>query len=227
MHLSRVLINPQRRGARKLMGSPQAMHAAVMSAFPPDTESSTDGGRVLWRLDSTGEETALYVVSPEVPCFVHIGEQAGWSTTNTWATRDYAPVLDALAAGQRYAFRLVGNPTHRGAGPDGQKRVFGHVTVDQQLAWLLGKAAANGFTIPTTDFLDMDNEIGATVPQVAVSDRRNLRFRRGSGSVTLTTARFDGVLEVADPEALRAALTQGIGRAKGYGCGLLTLAPVG
>lgn len=227
MHLSRVLINPQRRGARKLMGNPQAMHAAVMAAFPPGSESETAGGRVLWRLDSTGEETALYVVSPLAPCFMHIVEQAGWSTTNSWATRAYAPVLDALETGQRYAFRLVGNPTHRGAGPDGQKRIFGHVTVEQQMGWLLGKAEANGFAIPTTDFLDGGSQVASAVPQVEISDRRSLRFRRGQGSVTLATARFDGILEVTEPHALRAVLTHGLGRAKGYGCGLLTLAPTG
>ena len=36
---------------------------------------------------------------------------------------------------------------------------------------------------------------------------------------------FDGSLTVTDPEKLRHALSNGIGRAKGYGCGMLTLAP--
>jgi CRISPR system Cascade subunit CasE len=37
---------------------------------------------------------------------------------------------------------------------------------------------------------------------------------------------FEGRLLITDPDALRAALVTGIGPAKGYGCGLLTLAPV-
>lgn len=40
------------------------------------------------------------------------------------------------------------------------------------------------------------------------------------------TVTFDGRLEVTDPAALRRTLTQGIGKAKAYGCGLITLAPL-
>jgi CRISPR system Cascade subunit CasE len=50
-------------------------------------------------------------------------------------------------------------------------------------------------------------------------------IRRGK-PVTLVTVTFDGRLEITDPEALRRTLTQGIGRARAYGCGLLTLAPI-
>jgi CRISPR system Cascade subunit CasE len=52
------------------------------------------------------------------------------------------------------------------------------------------------------------------------------RFRRQHATVTLTRATFEGQLVVADPHALRKTLTAGLGSAKAYGCGLLTLAPV-
>ena len=52
-------------------------------------------------------------------------------------------------------------------------------------------------------------------------ERKGKRMR-----VPVVTATFDGRLTVTDPEALRQALTSGIGRAKAYGCGLMTLAPV-
>lgn len=51
-------------------------------------------------------------------------------------------------------------------------------------------------------------------------------FRRGQSRVTLTSAAYEGRLTVSDPNLLRKSLTHGIGRGKGYGCGLLTLAPV-
>lgn len=44
--------------------------------------------------------------------------------------------------------------------------------------------------------------------------------------VTISTATFQGRHRVTDAEALRAALLTGIGPAKGYGQGLLTLAPL-
>nr|WP_223186704.1 type I-E CRISPR-associated protein Cas6/Cse3/CasE [Streptomyces sp. CBMA29] len=46
-------------------------------------------------------------------------------------------------------------------------------------------------------------------------------------TVSLTSVTYDGRLTVTDPEALRRTLTQGLGKAKAYGCGLMTLAPVG
>ncbi len=43
-------------------------------------------------------------------------------------------------------------------------------------------------------------------------------------AVTLTTVTYDGILQITDADAFRRALTNGIGHAKAYGCGLLTLA---
>ncbi len=43
--------------------------------------------------------------------------------------------------------------------------------------------------------------------------------------VKLTRVTFDGRLRVLDPAAFRRTLTSGLGKAKAYGCGLMTLAP--
>jgi CRISPR system Cascade subunit CasE len=209
MHLSRIQINPARRGGRKLLGSPQAMHAAVLASFP---QADEERGRVLWRVDRDGPRTWLYVVSGPEPDFAHVVEQAGWPTTHsTWAVRPYGPLLDRLAVGQTWAFRLTANPTRTHAG----KR-YGHVTVAQQQEWLLARVHGWGF----------DVREGMGGPDVVVHDRRVERFRREGGTVTIAKATFDGLLTVTDPHALRSALTTGIGPAKGYGCGLLTLAAV-
>lgn len=210
MHLSKIQLNPARRGGRTLLGNPQAMHAAVLAAFP-DTEQ--DRGRVLWRVDRDGERTWLYVVSRPVPDFAHVIEQAGWPTTQDgWVTRPYAPLLDRLSAGQTWSFRLTANPTRTSGG----KR-YAHVTVSQQETWLAERASGWGFDIVQTD----------DVPALVVRDRRTTTFRRKGAPVTIAQATFDGVLRVSDPDALRAVLVEGAGRAKAYGCGLLTLASVG
>ncbi|QDQ98569.1 type I-E CRISPR-associated protein Cas6/Cse3/CasE [Tomitella fengzijianii] len=225
MYLTRMFLNPRRRGAMKLLGSPQAMHAAVMAGFPPGTETTTPRGRVLWRVDRPApEQVALFIASPHEPCLVHLKEQAGWSTADAWHTRDYRPLLDGLCAGDQYNFRLVGNPTHRGKDSRGVTKVFAHVTVAQQEHWLLRKAELHGFSL-TAPAAEGDGS-GFPGPMM-VADRQTRRFRRSGSSVEVGTARFDGVLEVTDPDALRMALCHGIGRAKAYGCGLMTLAPVG
>ncbi len=217
MFLTRCPLNPVRRGTRTLLASPQAMHAAVLSSFPPDL--AVPDGRVLWRIDRAGRhELLLYVVSPGKPDLTHVVEQAGWPTLSGWDTRDYDPLLQRLDHEQVWAFRVTANPVHQVRDPDGGRgRRLGHVTVAHQRSWLLQRAEDNGFVVIRGAGEDAD---------VVVSERETRQFRRGAGTVTLVTARFDGHLRVTQPDKLRATLTQGLGRAKGYGCGLLTLAQV-
>jgi CRISPR system Cascade subunit CasE len=220
-HLSRVRLNPARRSGRGVLGSPQVMHAAVMAAFPGRLADRTSE-RVLWRLDPGDGEAVLYLVSPEPPDFTHLIEQAGWPTLPTWESREYEPLLDRLTVGQRWAFRLTANPTRARPAKEGERsQRFGHVTVSHQQAWLVSRAERAGFELPPV--LGPDGEKRAE-HGVVVRNRSVDRFRRGDGTVTLSRATFEGQLVVTDPVALRAVLTGGLGSAKAYGCGLLTLA---
>lgn len=216
MYLTRFEINPQRRAARLLLASPQRLHAAVLAAFPSARREPSDQGRVLWRVDQRGNQVLLYIASPHEPDLTHLVEDAGWPATQGWTARPYTPLLDRLAAGDLWAFRLTANPVHTPRGSDKPKR-YGHVTAAWQTRWLLDRVSKHGFTVPVTEHKE---------PDVAVRGRRTWRFTRQGSTVTLSVAVFEGRLEVTDPGALRHALTHGIGPAKGYGCGLLTLAPV-
>jgi CRISPR system Cascade subunit CasE len=218
MFLTRMPINPRRRRTRLFLASPQALHAAVMAAFA-DSRPTQDG-RVLWRLDTYGAHRAiLYTVSPEKPDFTHLVEQAGWPTTETWETRAYDPLLESLRAGQHWQFRLTANPVRSGRRQGwADTKPVGHVTVKQQEQWLIDRAAKAGFQIAPSLHSDTAGV------DLAVVGRSIRRFRRNNDTVTIATATFQGHLEVTDPAALRHTLTHGIGRAKSYGCGLLTLA---
>lgn len=212
MYLTRFRLNTVRRGAQKLISSPHAMHAAVLAGFPGTTSE-----RVLWRTDPAPNGKQLLIVSPARPDLTHLVEQAGWPTAETWETRAYDPLLDRVDTGQRYAFRLHANPTLSlppAPGKSRGKRVA-HVTPVQQGEWMQRQAAKHGFAVGS------DAE-----PTFAVTQSETLRFRRAEKQVTLKVARFDGSLTVTDPALFRGALVAGIGPAKGYGCGLLTIAPV-
>jgi CRISPR system Cascade subunit CasE len=218
MFLTKMPINTRRRGAQRLLSSPQAMHAAVMAGFADPR--ATEEARVLWRLDTyDGHRVVLYVVSPGKPDFSHIVEQAGWPTTETWRTRPYGPVLDTLRVGQRWLFRLTANPAHS-ARREGwvSTKPLGHVTVKQQERWLIDRSQRKGFR------LVLPGPGDSTEYDLAVIDRTVRRFRRKDATVTIAVATFEGQLEVTDATAFRRALTGGIGRAKSYGCGLLTVA---
>ncbi|CAM5730097.1 hypothetical protein SANTM175S_10600 [Streptomyces antimycoticus] len=112
MYLSRFRFNTARPGARRLLSSPQSLHAAVMSSFPHLLPTGTgtgsgaaDGARVLWRLDrNAAAEVLLYVVSPDRPDMTHLVEQAGWPAAAAaqapgWQSRPYTPFLDRLTEG--------------------------------------------------------------------------------------------------------------------------------
>jgi CRISPR system Cascade subunit CasE len=219
MYLTQMHLNPSRRGTRWLLASPQRMHAAVLSSFPPGSSTESPAGRVLWRVDNSevDKTLTLYVSSPASPDLTAIAEQAGWpATEHGWRTASLASLLDRLHAGQQWGFRLTANPVQNLAVPGERGKRRGHVTVAYQQQWFLDRAARWGFTVEAAG--------------LAVHSRRTLSFsRRSDGTdrtVTVTVATYEGILTVTDPESLRRTLCHGVGRAKAYGCGLLTLAPV-
>ncbi|MGP3749870.1 type I-E CRISPR-associated protein Cas6/Cse3/CasE [Streptomyces sp. IBSNAI001] len=255
MFLTRFRVNTARPGARRLLSSPQVLHAAVMSSFPallPTGAPPPDGPRVLWRLDHTARaEVMLYVVSPDRPDMTHLVEQAGWPAAASasapgWESRPYGPFLDRLAAGDQWAFRLTANPVHHIRRKDHEptKRTA-HVTPVHQMGWLLKRQEACGFRVlekPDGLRLLPSGTTHTGQPhhgdryELTVHDRRALSFAKSRGPATgtarrapvnLVTVTFDGRLEITDPELLRRTLRQGLGKAKAYGCGLLTLAPLG
>ncbi|MDO5697168.1 MAG: type I-E CRISPR-associated protein Cas6/Cse3/CasE [Dermatophilus congolensis] len=215
MYLSRFQLNPAREGTRRLLGSPQRMHAAVMAAYPAGVDV-----RPLWRLDSPSRhEYTLYIVGAARPDLTHLVEQAGWPTTATWDTTTYGEFLGRLQAEQTWRFRLTANPVRVIPAGEGERgKVVPCSTEADQQQWLRDKSARWGFTLAGSP-----NGVRVTG---RVRDEFNRREVDGSARrrVTISRARFDGVLTVTDPEALRAAMTGGMGRAKAYGCGLMTLA---
>lgn len=215
MYLTRFEINTRRRESRRLLASPQRIHAAVLNSFSSDR---LDDGRILWRVDRGHHgRVELLITSPEAPDLTALVEDCGWPSTSSWQTADYSGFLARLGKGQTWRFRLAANPTRSLSQPERQrsKRVplIGH----HQLEWLLEKAQANGFAL-------------GDPPRADVTRREVHQFRRRDGGggreVTLATVQFDGALTVTDPVRLRASLINGIGPAKGYGCGMLTLGPV-
>ena len=81
---------------------------------------------------------------------------------------------------------------------------------EQQRAWLCRKLA---------DIAELET--------LLINPQLPLFFnKKGRQRGKIQPVRFDGVLTVSDPDKMLAVLTRGIGPAKSFGCGMLSLAPV-
>ena len=90
--------------------------------------------------------------------------------------------------------------------------VRAHCTAAYQQQWLLQRAEKHGFALTPDSF--------------TVTASRWLRFAKGGDRrhpVTLLSVTYEGVLQVTDPQVFSQLLTQGIGRGKAYGLGLMTV----
>lgn len=221
--LSRIYLNPHKRGGRKLLGNPEAMHAAVESAFPPNRDRSK--GRVLWRVDNHRTEYVLYVVAPEKPELTHISEQAGWDSM-TGDHADYGRFLDSLMKGQRWRFETVINPIKNiSPGPGVRGKRVPIVGADAQVDWLAERSGKLGFKI--CEFVSPEDPKFSLGLDATVMKQELLDFKKKPESnrrVRIKAVRVAGHLEVTDAGLLRRTLASGIGRGRAYGCGLMTLA---
>ncbi|MFD7713509.1 type I-E CRISPR-associated protein Cas6/Cse3/CasE [Streptomyces sp. NPDC059786] len=244
-YLSRIRINPLRAESRHLLASPRAMHAAVQGGIPrpPGQE------RTLWRLDADNPHRPhLFVLTTGKPDWTHLTEQAGWPDADGehYAIRDYTPLLQQLATGRSFAFRLTANPVQNTNRPDkptkrqqerldaGDRRSFrlGHRTATAQLNWFLTRTARWGFTIPAAPHQDATRDGDGEPPRdVRITTRHRRSFSKTSltpkeAHVVMHAVTFEGSLRVTDTALLTERLLTGIGPTKAYGCGLLTLAPL-
>lgn len=218
-YLTRFHLDTRSRAGARYLDDPHRLHAAIYASMPTQPVEVTNGHRPLWRVDRDDPwSLVLWVVSDEQPSLDRMADEAGRSVNGrVYESRDYAPFLSQLAKGQVYAFRFAGNPVRSGrATPQSEHtQRFGHVTARQQTRWFEERANAHGFMVRPSSAGGSD---------VAVVGRRRTAFWRDGHRVVISVSEFIGHLEVVDPEQLGRALTKGIGHARAYGCGLLTLA---
>ena len=220
MMLSRLFLNARSRDVQRALGDSHALHARVMSMFPSvDAASPRAALGVLHRLElrEPGDALVLLVQSSERPDATRLPRgfldpRAGGDAAST---KDLAPVLAAIVPGARFMFRLRANATRKidtKSGPNGKRRNGKRVPVrgeDGRLRWITSRLLSNGFAL-----------LGSCQQR---PEGRSLA--QAGGKVRTHDAQvFDGVVEVVDADLARRALSCGIGPAKAYGFGLLSLA---
>lgn len=74
----------------------------------------------------------------------------------------------------------------------------------------------------------IERKLSAALSQLEIVDQKAevLKRERTNGKSVLQLVQFDGIAKVDDPEALKGLLSEGVGRNRNYGAGLLTIRPL-
>lgn len=246
LYLSRLLLDPRSRQVMSEMAHPYEMHRTLMRAFP-NMEGQTEAKArekfsVLFRAeaDEKSRFVKVYVQSRAEPDWSFLDGLNGYLCDGAEALayehKDIWPAWQKLQSGRILYFRLRANPTKRIA-KEGDPLKGKRVELrreDDQIAWLHRKGRGmredmpGGFDLLTKKFRDGQGK-EFLVPRVHVSPEGKYTGRKkdaaGGRSTTHFAVHFDGLLRVTDPDAFRQTLVRGIGSAKAFGFGLLSVAP--
>lgn len=223
--LSRLDLNPRSRVVQAHIRDAHALHQQVMQAFQNDNRNRA-GQAVLHRLDvdSRGRSPrlTLLVQSAGKPTWSilpdrYLLDDDGWfdgQSRDPIAIKTIDAQIDALQPGTQLRFRLRANPTRKIRSERNPKNgTRAPVMADNLERWLARKGIDHGFQV-----IDASWRFDPTTGKLQYGNK-------STGSrMTHHAVLFEGSLVVTDTRELSAAVRHGIGPAKAYGFGLLSLA---
>ncbi len=223
MYLSKLTLNLRSRLVQKELANRYELHRTLTRAF---SAHMAEEERILFRLEE-GDHTAgavLLVQSSTIPDWPLLPERYLLFDAEV---KSYSP---RIHPGQVLIFRLLANPTKRinaypaeGTTERESKRVR-LLKEEEHFDWLDRKAAANGFHLLGVRSARQPDVIGYSRKKHTSLTADKESQEKPVQKITLQAVQFDGILEVTDPEAVISAVRKGIGPAKGFGFGLLSLA---
>jgi len=221
MFLSQLILNPRSRQVRSEMAHPYELHRTVMSGFIQNFPDE----RILYRLDISARDGIphLLVQSRYVPDWSKVLANAGYLLEVPGGNPQVREFQPEFSAGQRLVFRLVANPTRsvktdemRARQTQSGKRERGQrvsiTKTDEQVAWLERKGCEGGFSVGVVRVTRYgEQHIPVPNDEIELQDARHWAVC------------FDGELQVTEPQRFIQTLELGIGSAKGFGYGLLSV----
>ena len=209
MYISRVEIDVNNRAKIKDLSHVGAIHNWVERAFPKEILQH-NRTRKLWRIDNLGGKEYLLIVSPAAP---DISVLEIYGVKGSGSTKEYSKFLDGIGVGLRAKFRVTLNPVIAVSEGEGKRgKIKPHVTVEHQKKFLLDRAEKNGFHLAENEF-DIVERTYVTLK------------KEGERPLGLSKVTYEGVLTVTDPDRFKLTLTEGFGKKKAYGFGLMTIIP--
>ena len=205
MFLSRIALDISNRNTLEALSSPRKFHGALESNFLGEKP------RNLWRIDNLNGQLYFLALTETAPDFSSFCKQF-CKTRKASETKSYDNFLENITNGSRWHFRLTANPTWRTVSKIRNKhgKLYSCNTIAEQKNWLIKKSEQCGFQLNLSMFDIVQNKW--------------YRFHKADiAYISLLSVTYEGVLEVTDVELFRYALTHGIGKAKAYGMGLMTI----
>ena len=182
-------------------------HQRLWRCFPGEPDRKRD---FLTRIDALEGGFRVWLLSPSRPAC------PDWCPPEHFAVKEIA---ESFLAHRHYAFSLRANPVkclvqrnEQGERSRRGKRVP-LIRPDELRVWLERKGQQSGFRLVAEKPL----EIGPVVKS---------HFRKKEHAACHGGVEFRGVIEVTDPPKFKETYQAGVGSAKGFGFGLLLLAPV-
>lgn len=212
MYLSKLTLNTANSQARKDLGNPHEMHRTIMRAFP---EPLPQDERVLFRVENIMDGPAPIVLVQSVG-------QPDWEAIDTAFNGYFSQAFEikslgdvCIDAGDVLRFRTRVSISKRVKYKDtGESKRISLFSEKDRAAWMERKAKAGGFSL----------DIGRLIIRDAPYRNFVIKNAQETHRATLNIVDVDGVLRVEDRTLFMETLKNGIGPAKGLGCGLISVA---
>jgi CRISPR system Cascade subunit CasE len=190
----RLQLNPQSRDARRVMANHYQMHQRLRYISPEENRDLSERqGRVLWRYVDQG-----VIVRSTVP----LDWQKFDQRYPDFGSRHHLTLKPNFQVGERFLFNCLAYA--RGTNVDGNdipKRA------ETYIDWLCDHTKGNGFG----------------VDEVRVVCQEPYPIKMSKGPIKLLPVELLGVLCVKNGKAFQSVFENGLGRMRGYGCGMILL----
>ena len=182
--------------------NPYEIHKKIWSLFQNRPTSARD---FLFRVDQASANGHLILLQ---------SAKAPVSGKNGLLLLDHKEIHYAFRKGQSLRFMITANPTKRIRDLQGKKGNQGKCRVplideDEIHDWLVRQFAE-----------------AAQLHEIVLTSKNNLYFRKKGRPGKISTVTFRGLLSVKDDEKFYDLVERGIGPAKAFGCGLISLARI-
>lgn len=202
MILSRLVLNHNSKAVRRDLASRYEMHRTLARALAGQTD------RGLWRVvtPSSGPNEILLQSQHQPDIAAILEREESHDYLSSHEAREWYPdrVLQTDAC---YRFFLEANPTCAQSVEGQRSKRVGVRTTSAQYQWLARQGVQHGFEL-----------LGCLVRDSEVH-----RIARAGKPMTILGVNYEGHLKITDRVKFLKALQGGLGRARGFGFGLLSL----